>query len=570
MKRKLFFKMFLKSFLFTFCVALIVLFFFIRILKTQYLENINHKLLNIVSAVETIIQTSKITKNSNDIQRVITSIDENTGIRITIINHNGDVLVDSRKNAEEMDNHSDRPEFKQALETEYGNAIRWSPTLNSYMIYCAKNIAKNSIVIRTSIPVDKAKIALISQKIKILNVVLIALFFGIVFSLLLAKFATEPIYEILDFTEEIKSGRTPDIIINNKIQEIHKIMQNLTNFAGEMANFAKKEKIVSEELVKFIELVNFPIGIIDIKGDVALSNSYFKEILEIPETKGLWWEKIKNFDILKIIREVNETKKTIEREIKIKDKTFLYKSTPLEEYEQILVVLIDISTIKDIQERKKDFVIAVSHELKTPLTAIKGYIETIEENIENPENKKFLDIVKHHSERLEKIVEDLITLAQLENEKPVVEFKKVDIINIANNAISLFSKKAMEKGIKIELIYNNIPEINGDAFRLEQMFINLIDNAIRFTEKGQITISMNHRNNAVIIKIADTGIGIPPQHIPKIFERFYVVDKARSRQTGGTGLGLSIVKHIVLLHNGTINVESTPGKGTNFIIKLPA
>jgi len=102
------------------------------------------------------------------------------------------------------------------------------------------------------------------------------------------------------------------------------------------------------------------------------------------------------------------------------------------------------------------------------------------------------------------------------------------------------------------------------------MFINLIDNAIRFTEKGQITISMNHRNNAVIIKIADTGIGIPPQHIPKIFERFYVVDKARSRQTGGTGLGLSIVKHIVLLHNGTINVESTPGKGTNFIIKLPA
>jgi len=562
--------MFLKSFLFTFCVALIVLFFFIRILKTQYLENINHKLLNIVSAVETIIQTSKITKNSNDIQRVITSIDEKTGIRITIINHNGDVLADSRKNAEEMENHSDRPEFKQALEIGYGNAIRWSPTIDSYMIYCAKNIAENSIVIRASIPVDKAKIALISQKIKILNVVLIALFFGIVFSLLLAKFATEPIYEILDFTEEIKSGRTPDIIINNKIQEIHKIMQNLTNFAGEMANFAKKEKIVSEELVKFIELVNFPIGIIDIKGDVALSNSYFKEILEIPETKGLWWEKIKNFDILKIIREVNETKKTIEREIKIKDKTFLCKSTPLEEYEQILVVLIDISTIKDIQERKKDFVIAVSHELKTPLTAIKGYIETIEENIENPENKKFLDIVKHHSERLEKIVEDLITLAQLENEKPVVEFKKVDIINIANNAISLFSKKAMEKGIKIELIYNNIPEINGDAFRLEQMFINLIDNAIRFTEKGQITISMNHRNNAVIIKIADTGIGIPPQHIPKIFERFYVVDKARSRQTGGTGLGLSIVKHIVLLHNGTINVESTPGKGTNFIIKLPA
>ncbi|MGC8805462.1 MAG: sensor histidine kinase, partial [Candidatus Ratteibacteria bacterium] len=193
-----------------------------------------------------------------------------------------------------------------------------------------------------------------------------------------------------------------------------------------------------------------------------------------------------------------------------------------------------------------------------------------EEDIENSENKKFLNIIKHHSERLEKIVEDLITLAQLENETPVVEFNKVNIVDIANHAISLFTKKAIEKGITIEMAHNNVPEIYGDEFRLEQMLINLIDNAIRFTEKGKIAISITYQKGAVIIEVSDTGIGIPPQHIPKIFERFYVVDKARSRQTGGTGLGLSIVKHIVLLHNGTIDVKSTPGKGTSFIIQLPA
>ncbi|HOK79931.1 MAG TPA: ATP-binding protein [bacterium] len=567
---KLFFKTFVRAFLFIFGIALVVLFFFVHLLKTQYIENINNELGNVVSIIESAIQTPEIAKGLNDINNLISRIDEKTKIRITIISYNGNVLADSRRNPEEMENHSDRPEFKQAIVSGYGNAIRWSPTIDTYMIYCAKNINKYNIVVRASIPVDKAKITLINQKSRIVSIVLISLFSGIVFSFLLAKFATKPVYEILALTEEIKSKKNSDIIIDNRSDEIGKIMQNLTAFVNEIADFTKKEKMIAEELDKFTALVNFPIGIIDLNGDIVLSNSYFNEIFDISEAKGPWWEKIKNFDLLTIIRQTGEMKQTIERELKIKDKTFLCKSTPIEENEQVLIVLIDISMIKDIQERKKDFVTAVSHELKTPVTAIKGYIETIEEDIENPENKKFLNIIKYHSERLEKIVEDLITLAQLENEKPVVEFNKVNIVDITNNAISLFSKKALEKDITIEMLHNNVPEIYGDEFRLEQMFINLIDNAIRFTEKGKITISINHQKGAVIIEISDTGIGIPPQHIPKIFERFYVVDKARSRKTGGTGLGLSIVKHIVLLHNGTIDVKSTPGKGTSFIIQLPA
>ncbi len=570
MTMKLFFKTFVRAFLFIFGIALVVLFFFVHLLKTQYIENINNELGNVVSIIESAIQTPEIAKGLNDINNLISRIDEKTKIRITIISYNGNVLADSRRNPEEMENHSDRPEFKQAIVSGYGNAIRWSPTIDTYMIYCAKNINKYNIVVRASIPVDKAKITLINQKSRIVSIVLISLFSGIVFSFLLAKFATKPVYEILALTEEIKSKKNSDIIIDNRSDEIGKIMQNLTAFVNEIADFTKKEKMIAEELDKFTALVNFPIGIIDLNGDIVLSNSYFNEIFDISEAKGPWWEKIKNFDLLTIIRQTGEMKQTIERELKIKDKTFLCKSTPIEENEQVLIVLIDISMIKDIQERKKDFVTAVSHELKTPVTAIKGYIETIEEDIENPENKKFLNIIKYHSERLEKIVEDLITLAQLENEKPVVEFNKVNIVDITNNAISLFSKKALEKDITIEMLHNNVPEIYGDEFRLEQMFINLIDNAIRFTEKGKITISINHQKGAVIIEISDTGIGIPPQHIPKIFERFYVVDKARSRKTGGTGLGLSIVKHIVLLHNGTIDVKSTPGKGTSFIIQLPA
>jgi two-component system phosphate regulon sensor histidine kinase PhoR len=387
----------------------------------------------------------------------------------------------------------------------------------------------------------------------------------------MAKILTLPVYEILLFSENIKEIHNVNQSIIKRKDEIGKIMENIRDIATRTKEVFEREKVTEEEIDKFIEMISFPIAIIDAKGDIKISNSYFDSLFDIQKEKGFWWEKIKNFDVIATIKNIAEKKESIEKESKIREKFYLCKGTMLKDNNSILLVLIDITAMKEIQEKKREFVTAVSHELKTPLTAIKGYIETIEENTENPENQEFIRIVKHHTERLEKIVEDLITLAQLEKENPDIEMKNVNLVKVAKDVVMLFEKKAKEKGIEITLKYDEIPEIKGDQFRLEQMLINLVDNAVRFTEQGSIKISLSYEKEKSMVKIevSDTGIGIEKFHIPKIFERFYVVDKARSRKTGGTGLGLSIVKHIVLLHNGTIEVQSSSGKGTTFTINLP-
>jgi len=566
MKKTFLFKVFVAFSILISAVILIISVFCVRTLKKQSLKNAVDELKNIVETIEFVIQDLSQTK---DFEKKLLSIARKTQTRITILTTEGNVLLDSEKDPKEMQNHSDRPEFQQAMKNEYGTSIRWSPTLEEYMVYYAKLDKKKNIVIRASFPLSRQKEEPIGDSFFSLTIVM--LISGLIISFIMAKVLTLPVYEILRFSENIKEIHNVNQSIIKRKDEIGKIMENIRDIATRTKEVFEREKVTEEEIDKFIEMISFPIAIIDAKGDIKISNSHFDSLFDIQKEKGFWWEKIKNFDVIATIKNIAEKKESIEKEIKIREKFYLCKGTMLKDNNSILLVLIDITAMKEIQEKKREFVTAVSHELKTPLTAIKGYIETIEENTENPENQEFIRIVKHHTERLEKIVEDLITLAQLEKENPDIEMKNVNLVKVAKDVVMLFEKKAKEKGIEITLKYDEIPEIKGDQFRLEQMLINLVDNAVRFTEQGSIKISLSYEKEKSMVKIevSDTGIGIEKFHISKIFERFYVVDKARSRKTGGTGLGLSIVKHIVLLHNGTIEVQSSLGKGTTFTINLP-
>ena len=566
MKKTFLFKVFVAFSILISAVILIISVFCVRTLKKQSLKNAVDELKNIVETIEFVIQDLSQTK---DFEKKLLSIARKTQTRITILTTEGNVLLDSEKDPKEMQNHSDRPEFQQAMKNEYGTSIRWSPTLEEYMVYYAKLDKKKNIVIRASFPLSRQKEEPIGDSFFSLTIVM--LISGLIISFIMAKVLTLPVYEILRFSENIKEIHNVNQSIIKRKDEIGKIMENIRDIATRTKEVFEREKVTEEEIDKFIEMISFPIAIIDAKGDIKISNSHFDSLFDIQKEKGFWWEKIKNFDVIATIKNIAEKKESIEKEIKIREKFYLCKGTMLKDNNSILLVLIDITAMKEIQEKKREFVTAVSHELKTPLTAIKGYIVTIEENTENPENQEFIRIVKHHTERLEKIVEDLITLAQLEKENPDIEMKNVNLVKVAKDVVMLFEKKAKEKGIEITLKYDEIPEIKGDQFRLEQMLINLVDNAVRFTEQGSIKISLSYEKEKSMVKIevSDTGIGIEKFHISKIFERFYVVDKARSRKTGGTGLGLSIVKHIVLLHNGTIEVQSSSGKGTTFTINLP-
>jgi two-component system phosphate regulon sensor histidine kinase PhoR len=235
----------------------------------------------------------------------------------------------------------------------------------------------------------------------------------------------------------------------------------------------------------------------------------------------------------------------------------------------MVAVLYNITELKNLERVKKDFIANISHELRTPLTAIKGFVETLEEE-EEIRNVQYLEIIKRHTDRLMHIVNDLLLLSELEQPESAFVIENINLASLAENILKVFEQGAREKGIQLKLVARkDLKTIQADPFKLEQMFINLLDNAIKYTEKGEVSVSLGQGDFKSIIEIKDTGIGIPASHLPRIFERFYVVDKSRSKKFGGTGLGLSIVKHIVLLHGGAIDVESSLGIGTKFTITLP-
>jgi two-component system phosphate regulon sensor histidine kinase PhoR len=232
----------------------------------------------------------------------------------------------------------------------------------------------------------------------------------------------------------------------------------------------------------------------------------------------------------------------------------------------------DITRIKQLEDLRRDFVANVSHELKTPITSIKGFVETLKDGaIDEPETAKhFLQIIENHSERLHLIIEDLLSLSRLEQFERSIQFNECLIGEIINSVKEVCEPKARAKAIQIKDNYSGSARIIGNANLLEQALINLIDNAIKYSSNNsRIEVNVATKSKLLKIEVHDHGQGIPQRDLPRIFERFYRVDRARSRDMGGTGLGLAIVKHIVLAHNGEIRVESTIGAGSNFIISIP-
>lgn len=234
-----------------------------------------------------------------------------------------------------------------------------------------------------------------------------------------------------------------------------------------------------------------------------------------------------------------------------------------------VTVIQDVTDLKKLEQMRTQFVANVSHELKTPLTSIKGFTETLRE-VEDPATKnKFLDIIEAESERLRRLIEDILSLSSIENqERPVTDV--IDAAEATKSGMSLLEVQARDKNIDLSLIVKGEPHFIGNADMYRQMIINLVENAIKYTEKnGRVKVRLEEGQDWIILSVQDTGIGIPEDHLPRLFERFYRVDKSRNRAQGGTGLGLAIVKHIVLTFGGTINVESEPGKGTTFTVMLP-
>ena len=255
---------------------------------------------------------------------------------------------------------------------------------------------------------------------------------------------------------------------------------------------------------------------------------------------------------------------------------FAVSAVPLREAGEesgVVMIFRDVSRLRQLEDVRKEFVANVSHELRTPLSIFQGYLETLLENPDMPpaDTQPMLEVMRKHSRRLNALVEDLLILARLEAREEPFQGAPLEVGRFIQGTVEDWSLRSAEKKISLSAdMTPGLPEIRADAFRLEQVLSNLIDNAIKYTEPGgRVKVRASAVDGAVEIRVEDTGIGIPPADLPRIFERFYRADKARSRERGGTGLGLSIVKHIVLAHGGTVRAESQQGHGTSIIIRLP-
>jgi two-component system phosphate regulon sensor histidine kinase PhoR len=573
MKNKLFFRIFLSYIVIAVLTSILAGIFSMNTVRSHTVETQKSILKQFVSAITPAVAPYML--DGGSLEKVVKNMSTASDVRFTFIDAGGHVLADSEHDPETMENHKTRPEVRVALSGTDRYETRYSKTLGKYMLYYAVPYygGKNRVtaIIRASMPVSDIKAlsdSIAREIIKALCLVLLAAFVA-------AYFYSQNLYrpiKALAIASGKVAARDFDVrVAFRERDEMYELAENFNFMTSQIKQLFSDLTEKQKQLDSIIDSVSEGLLVVDEKGRMVLINKSFRKIAgaEIKEG-GFYWECFMPVKFNEAVEKGMKTRSYFVEQLEIKGRTYLVSANFLEEKRQAAFVLYDISEFKDLERIKKDFVANVSHELRTPLTAIKGFAETLEQDSKDAESRHYIDIIKKNADRLINIVNDLLTLSQLDEMEKLGETEKVDISEIIKNALKIFEQPLKAKGLEVrQNMEKNLPSIKGDFFRLEQVFINLIDNAVKYTEKGTIEISATAQDKRVRITISDTGSGIAKEHLPRIFERFYTADKSRSRKLGGTGLGLSIVKHILGLHNGVITVSSEQGKGTTFEILLP-
>lgn len=397
---------------------------------------------------------------------------------------------------------------------------------------------------------------------------------GIVVVFYLTNYILEPLHEFTRTTAQLAAGDLSSKVKLNKHSEFEGLVENFNLLMDQMDTMRIDSLGSQSQLESILGSMNSGVIAVDNNNKIIIFNPFARKLFGIfTETMGKdISEVIKDDDLLKMMIVADQFQELV---LKRNSNTVVrYKTTELLTDRSLkrgkVTVIQDVTDLKTLEQMRSQFVANVSHELRTPLTSIKGFSETLRD-VEDPTTKnKFLDIIEAEADRLNRLIEDILTLSSIENQEVQIA-DIIDLTNATKNSMGLLEVQAKAKNIELSLIVKGEPEIIGDADMYQQMILNLVENAIKYTRaNGRVKVRLEEWFDSIILKVEDTGIGIPTEHLPRLFERFYRVDKARHRAEGGTGLGLAIVKHIVITFGGTIQVESEPGKGSIFTITLPA
>lgn len=562
--------------------------FLYKDLKRNYLKDLTKSLASQALLIEAQIPPLFVArKDVLSLNNLVKDLNSRINLRVTLIDKEGVVLADSEKSSQEvliMDNHSNRPEIRFALEGAVGNEIRYSDTLKMDMLYVAVPLSgKGDITgsVRLAIPLTGV------QKMlgEIRGILILSILFSLALSFILGTFfalkTIKPVNKIISIAKKYSLGNFSHRVYHEANDEIGELAATLNKMAKDIEEKVSAIKDQSQQLTAVFNSMIEGVIVASRAGVVVSINQAVEKVFDVKkqDVEGKHFlEAIRNNEISQVIDLILKEGKQLTKEIILVfpvQRIFEVNATPIFNDNTVngaLVVIHDITEIRRLETVRRDFVANVSHELKTPLTSIKGFVETLLEGaLEDKENNRnFLKIIQTHADRLDTLVNDLLSLSKLESEGIEIRKSVFDLHSQVNEVLKGFKSQLKVKEIKVENILPEGLNVFADQDKIHQVLVNLIDNAIKFNkDNGFIKVYSELIGIGIKIIIEDSGMGIPSKDIVRIFERFYRVDKARSRELGGTGLGLSIVKHIIELHAGVVGVESLEGLGSKFWFTLP-
>lgn len=569
-------------------LSLILGFYFINVSKTSYTQEYEQHMVKEVQMLGYALKDQVDKQGLDALDNFASSYAEKYEYRITIVDSEGNVLSDSSTDERYMENHKARLEIQQALSGQTGLSTRYSQSLKTDFIYTAVSVdtLEGIIVLRLAVPLLALTQIRYQVIINIFGGIFLAACVAFVIAYFFAGRIVRPLNELTRAAEEIARGDFSKKIPqsgSDQIRSLTKAFNQMSMRLNTTIDQLESENIKLESIVN--SMINGVLAI-DNNDRILMINDMCSNLFQIKLQHIIgynFYDLIQNETIFKIIEEVKEKKEHVEEEFSFKiglqgNLILRVYANPIarqhekDEMMGILLVFQDVTQIRKLEQLRNDFVSNVTHELKTPLTSIMGFTDTLKSGAiyDTQAALRFVDIIDIEAKRLYRLIQDILALSEIETRDEDINVSNHNVKEIFMRTYSILDSSAKAKGLTLEyFIDEDLPPFSCNADRLSQMIINLVDNAIKYTEKGGVTVRCTKEEEHLKIVVLDTGIGIPEKCMDRIFERFYRVDKGRSRKAGGTGLGLSIVKHIVFLYKGSIHVESKEGSGSTFTILLP-
>ena len=512
-------------------------------------------------------------------QAIVSDLSQRAKARVTVIAADGRVLADSDAEPDLMENHGGRPEFVEALSGGEGFATRRSDTIGVNLLYFALPLEEGAV--RLALPESDVNARVRDVRRQVLQMLFVALFPAMLISAWLARRISAQLSEILSFSRQLARGDFQSDLRTSGGGEFGELGRTLREARGQLRSMFEQ---LQDERSRFAAAVN-GIGegilVADKRLHIVLYNPAMGRMLSgVNLHKGASLNEWERREVPELFSQVLATGEACSVDLQVSapaEQSWRISCAPIMgrkgKIHAVVAVFYDVTELERVDRMRKDFVINVSHELRTPLAAIQGYAETLLDGaIDEPgTNRRFMKILWQNAERLAQLTADLMTLSQIEVNTREFHFSPHLVNELLDQAADSIRTVAEKKDIRVE-VEPAPAELRApcDSGAIHQVLNNLLDNAAKYTpEGGLIRMGARQRGDRVEFFVSDTGIGIPPEHIPRLFERFYRVDKARSRELGGTGLGLAIVKHLVNAHQGSVRVESEAGLGSTFYFELP-